>query len=232
MRMEKRRVSRVLAAMLRAKAFMLDYAYLVTLGAALTVIAASALFTWQMRQEDVQAAANAPEIAQETAKPLPTPGPTSSPLPTLAPLNALSVAHLGGTRVRPVSGAVLREGDPTVPILWEALACYQPHAGLDLAGAAGEDVLCAADGSVSLAVRDELWGWRVEVEQTDGQRARYCGLATCLVTAGQNVTRGQPLGLLLDAVPCEAELGAHLHLELSQDGAWRDARALLPQADL
>ena len=79
----------------------MDYAYLVTLGAMIAVIAATALYTDQLhRKENVQAAAPAPEInSTPTASPKTTP--TASPLPTLAPLRS----GLKANAVRPVSPA-------------------------------------------------------------------------------------------------------------------------------
>ena len=68
------------------KGFVLDYAYLMTLGAALVVVAASALYTWQLRQEgQIQAAADAPEIS-ESAEATPSPTAWAVPLPTMAPI--------------------------------------------------------------------------------------------------------------------------------------------------
>lgn len=224
-------LARVGAVTRRAKELALEYAYLMTLGAALTVVAASALYTWQLRQEgEIQAAADAPEV-QVSALPSPTrqPLPTAVPLATMAPMGIASTVRLGGTTVRPVPGGVLRECDAAAPVYWEALSCFQPHAGLDLAGSEGEEVLLAMDGTVTRTVRDELWGWRVEVAQTDGQTAVYAGMAGSLVHEGQNVTRSQTLGALMDAVPCEAELGAHLHMELSSDGEARDPESILPE---
>ena len=210
------------------KGFVLDYAYLMTLGAALVVVAASALYTWQLRQEgQIQAAADAPEIS-ETAEATPSPTATAVPLPTMAPMQIASTVKLGGSTVRPVKGKILRAFDLSEPVLWEALSCLRVHAGLDIAGEPGEDVLLAMDGTVGKSARDELWGWRVSVEQTDGQTAVYAGLAFLTVSEGQHVTRGQTLGQLMDAIPCEAELGAHLHMELTREGEMRDPAEILP----
>lgn len=211
----------------RFREWMLDHAYWVTLGAVMTVIAASALYTRGLEQQatGVQAAANAPEVTETAAPQMEA---TLVPLATLAPLSLHSTLRLGGTTVWPVSGGVIRGFDGETPVLWEALDCVQLHAAVDLAGRDGEEVRCVMDGTISGAVRDELWGWRVAVAQTDGQQAVYAGLAACDVTAGQNVTRGQTIGTLLERIPCEAELGTHLHLELTQDGERRDPTDILP----
>ena len=228
MSMIARALKRAGEAKRQLKEFVLDYAYLMTLGAALVVVAASALYTWQLRQEgQIQAAADAPEISA-TAEPTPQPTATAVPLPTMAPMQIASTVKLGGSTVRPVKGKTLRAFDLSEPVLWETLSCLRVHAGLDIAGEAGEDVLLAMDGTVSKTARDELWGWRVAVEQTDGQTALYAGLSLLTVTEGQHVTRGQTLGQLMEAVPCEAELGTHLHMELTREGETRDPVTILP----
>lgn len=210
----------------RAKEWLLDYAYLVTLGAVLAVIAASALYTREFKakqEQDVQAAAQAAELSA-------TAEPTARPIPTIAPFEAHYVSPKpGGSTVYPVSGSVIRAYDGASPVYWAALSCMKVHAALDIAGEAEEEVLCVMDGVVAEVVRDDLWGWRVTVEQTDGQRMRYAGLLTACVSAGSNVTRGQALGTLMGDIPCEAELGTHLHLELTSGGETRDPQTVLPE---
>lgn len=210
----------------RAKEWLMDYAYLVTLGAVLAVIAGSALYTREVKakqEQDVQAAAQAAELEG-------TPVPTARPMPTLAPLQAHYFSPKpGGNTVYPVSGDVIRAYDGETPVYWAALSCMKVHAGLDLSGKAEENVLCVMDGVVAEAARDDLWGWSVTVDQTDGQRMRYAGLLTAAVHAGESVTRGQALGTLMESIPCEAELGAHLHLELRNGEEARDPQTVLPQ---
>ena len=207
----------------RVREVLMDYAYLVTLGAMIAVIAATALYTDQLhRKENVQAAAPAPEV-ESTPAPPPQTTPTSTPLPTLAPLRASSTLNA----VRPVSGEVIR-GFSDQPVFWEALACWQAHPALDIEAAPGENVLCLRDGVVTACSRDALWGWRVQIRQTDERICEYAGLALCEVEIGQSVTRGQVIGELMDAIPAESELGAHLHLALSEDGKALDARDEVP----
>ena len=207
----------------RAKEALIDYAYLVTLGAMIAVIAATALYTDQLhRKENVQAAAPAPEInSTPTASPKTTP--TASPLPTLAPLRS----GLKANAVRPVSGEVIR-GFSDQQVFWETLACWQTHPALDIEAASGEEVLCLRDGVVTACSRDVLWGWRVQVRQTDERVCEYAGLLLCQVVVGQSVTRGQTLGTLMDAIPAEKELGTHLHLTLLENGEAIDAREEVP----
>ena len=210
----------------RAREWMMDYAYLVTLGAVIAIIAASALYTRHVQKDagasGIQAAADAPEIREASDS-------TPSPLDGATPLDTGAPTVSGAGSVWPVSGEILREFDASTPVFWEALGCWQVHAGLDIAGEADEEVRCARDGVVRQAVRDELWGWRVQVEQTDGRLAEYAGLALCEVDAGQSVTRGQSLGTLMEHIPCEAELGPHLHMTLMLDGRAIDPLSIMPE---
>lgn len=206
---------------------MIEYAYLVTLGAVIAVIAASAMYTQRLhaREQGVAAAAGAPET-----KASPQPTARLTPLPTIAPLQVhYASPSPGGATVWPLDGDIVRGHDAQTPVYWETLGCYQAHIGLDIAGGAGDEVRCVMDGVVGRVVRDELWGWRVRVAQTDGSEAVYAGLQACLLQEGQAVTRGQTLGTLMERIPCEVELGTHLHLERWRDGAAQDPESVLPE---
>ncbi len=205
----------------QAREWLLDYAYLVTLGAMIAVIAGTALYTDHLRsQQNVQAAAPAPEVSSS-----PTPQISPIPVPTLAPIRMPSAAG----SVRPVSGRQIR-GFSSQPVFWQGLDCWQSHSAVDLAAEAGETAVCMRDGVVLSCVRDELWGWSVEIRQTDESVCTYAGLSCVLVQAGQTVARGQALGDVLARIPAESELGPHIHLSLARDGQWVDPASTLPEA--
>lgn len=213
----------------RVREWMIEYAYLVTLCCVLAIVVGSAIYTRQVRREDetgVQAAADAPEI-EETASLVPTV--TVTPLPTIAPLTVRPVALVSAGTTWPVDGAVLRGFDTQELVLWETLDSWRTHTALDIAGEAGESVVCSADGKVKSSTWDELWGWRVTVDQADGRQVTYAGLESSVVSIGESVTRGQTIGTLLEAIPCEAEIGAHLHLEVRHNGAAQDPETMLPE---
>ncbi len=214
--------------MQRMHDFMIEYAYGVTLCAILLMVVGCAMYTQQIKQEQsMQAAANAPEVAATA-----TPGPTMTPVPlaTAAPMQLYTTAVKRGIEaVWPVEGGVLRGFDDSTPVMWEALGCVQIHDGLDIAGEAEQAVLCAMDGTVTHTSRDALWGWRVTVAHTDGSSAVYAGLLQIAVSAGQSVRRGQTLGLLMENIPCEGEMPAHLHMELvGGEGNKKDPAGMLP----
>lgn len=212
----------------RAQDWLMEYAYLVTLGAVIAVIAATAMYTSRVnaqQEEGVAAAAGAPET-RETASPTPS----VTPLPTIAPMTMTAATYRpAAASVWPASGGLLRAFSDTA-VSWEALGCIQPHKAIDIAGEAGEEVFSPMDGVVKAAALDALWGWRVEIEHTDGSIGVYAGLLQSYVAAGDAVARGEALGLLMERIPCEAELKTHLHMELSFGGKAVDPAAILTQS--
>lgn len=216
-------------AMQRMKDLAAEYAYLVTLVCVIAVIIGSAAYTQQVRAKPqealVQAAAGAPEV-QATAAP--TAETKATPLPTIAPL-AVRVSVLEEKTVWPVEGGILRHHDLQEAVFWESLNVWQTHPGIDIEGSAGQEVCCARSGVVKRVTRDMLWGCSVEIEQEDGRLAVYRGLALCDADEGEQVVGGQRIGTLLEAVPCEAELGAHLHMETERNGVLQDPLTMLPE---
>ena len=210
----------------RCRKWLMDNAYLITLGAIIAIVVSSAVYTRSVqKQSGIAAAAPAPEIVKES-----TQTPPVSPLPTIAPLAAggARLSLTGGT-VWPVAGRVIRAYDDQTPVYWQSLSSVRVHAALDIAGEGGEAVCAAADGTVESVSRDALWGWRVTVRQTDGRQAVYAGLSSVAVARQQRVTRGQEIGVLMERIPCEAELGPHLHMELYRDGKPQDPEGMMPE---
>lgn len=103
------------------------------------------------------------------------------------------------------------------------LGDWRTHNGTDYTAAAGADVFAVAAGEVSAVYTDALWGTVVEVTSADGTLWKYCGLDKAAPARGDRVAGGDVLGTLAEALPAEADGGAHLHLERLQDGRWTDA---------
>lgn len=205
----------------RIRTWMMDNAYFVTLCCVLAMVVGCALYTRGL-QQDVQAAAAAPEIDMT---PLPTPAIT--PLPTIAALQPMALVQRGGTW--PVTGGVLRAYDAQESVYWESLELFQTHMGMDIGGQTGEPVTACLDGVVTHAAWDALWGWRVWIAHDGNRETRYAGLESCLVQPGTRVQRGQVIGTLMERVPCEAEMGTHLHLESLREGVYQDPEAILEE---
>lgn len=115
------------------------------------------------------------------------------PIDLTAPLAALRMASQSSPAVRyswplPEPVTVQRPfDDPARP--WLA-----GHRGADLAGSSGQQVLAAADGVVAFAGTVVDRGV-VSLDHADGIRTTYEPLAP-LVTTGQVVERGEPIGVL------------------------------------
>lgn len=212
---------------LRLKTWMMDNAYLVTMGCLMAIVVCCAVYTQELRNaqpEGIQAAAEAPEI-QEGMTPAVTA--VTTPLPTIAPLAIRTTTLVERRGAWPVQGAVIRAYDQQEMVCWPSLNVWRTHAGLDIAGEEGEPVSVCLDGKVIHAAWDELWGWRVRISHEGGRETIYAGLESCIVGIGEQVRRGQTIGTLLRRIPCEAELGAHVHLEMVHGGSTQDPEVML-----
>lgn len=213
--------------MLRMKAWMMENAYLVTLGCLMAIVVSCAIYTRDLQQSQhsgVQAAAGAPEIQ---ASIVPTSTPVLTPLPTIAPLAVRPVMLVERGWAWPSNGRVLRAHDLQQTVYWQALRTWQTHNGLDIAGEPGGDVAACMDGKVTHAAWDELWGWGVRIRHDDERESVYAGLESCMAVEGESVRRGQTIGTLMESIPCEAEMGTHVHLEMYHAGKVQDPEAML-----
>lgn len=144
--------------------------------------------------------------------------PTPSPEPTPEPV----------AFVWPIEGEIIGEYAPDRLVWSETLQQWQNHPGIDIAAAAGEGVAACADGTVTEAWEDPLWGHVIEIEHAEGYVSTYANLsATNLVGAGDAVVAGQVIASVGDSADCESELPWHLHLELTQSGAPVDPQKLM-----
>ena len=101
------------------------------------------------------------------------------------------------------------------------------HQGIDLACAAGTAVLAVQDGVVTAAAYSQSYGNHLRILHPDGCETRYAHLQYLYVRPGEVVRAGQTLGTVGQT---GRATGAHLHLELWQQGAACDPAALLENA--
>ena len=151
-----------------------------------------------------------------------TPSPTATPEPTPEPVRW----------AWPLAGEVVGEYAPDAPVWSGTLMQWQTHPALDIAGSPGEAVYACREGTVADAYSDRLWGNVIVIDHGDGWRSTCRGLNTLkLVEIGQSVAAGDVISAVGPSVPCEAELGPHIHFELTRDGQPVDFAALAGQAD-
>jgi murein DD-endopeptidase MepM/ murein hydrolase activator NlpD len=108
------------------------------------------------------------------------------------------IAHLGPS-LRP---------EPTADFLWPVNGGtflrpfgeprrHHTHAGVDIRGARGQDILAAKDGVVAFSGGTSTgYGNMVVLDHGDGVQTLYAHAEKVLVTTGEAVHRGQPIALL------------------------------------
>lgn len=94
--------------------------------------------------------------------------------------------------------------------LWESI-----HTGLDMGAATGTDLVALADGTVTEVAYAGSYGNRTILTLEDGTEVWYCHQLTALVSVGQTLEIGEPLGLVGST---GNSTGPHLHLEIRPDG--------------
>ena len=88
---------------------------------------------------------------------------------------------------------------------------YEFHAGLDIDGERGDEVLAPAMGTVTEAGWKGGYGQMIEIDHGNGLKTRYGHLSKVDVEVGQPITRGQHIGLIGST---GRSTGPHLHFEL------------------
>ena len=91
------------------------------------------------------------------------------------------------------------------------------HRGIDIAVAQGTEILATHDGVVTLAGNSGGYGLVVVIENDKGLTTKYAHCSTLLVSAGQTVTKGEPIAKVGST---GNSTGPHLHFEVLQDGQY------------
>ncbi|MDL0430720.1 M23 family metallopeptidase [Marinobacter sp. TBZ242] len=101
------------------------------------------------------------------------------------------------------------------------------HAGVDLAGKDGSDIISVAAGVVTYA--DERYGYGnlVEVDHGDGLLTRYAHAKTIKVNVGDVVQKGQVLALMGST---GRSTGPHVHFEVIRNGKSENPETYIKRA--
>lgn len=101
------------------------------------------------------------------------------------------------------------------------------HAGVDLAGKDGSDIISVAGGVVTYA--DERYGYGnlVEVDHGDGLVTRYAHAKTIKVSVGDVVQKGQVLALMGST---GRSTGPHVHFEVIRNGKSENPETYIKRA--
>ena len=132
----------------------------------------------------------------------------------------------------PLEGEIVGDYSPSEPVWAETLGQWQTHPALDIAGSPGEAVYACREGTVRDAWTDRLWGNVIVLDHGDGYISTCAGLNTLkMVAVGQAVEAGQVIGSVGQSAACEAELGWHLHFELTRNGEPVDFEELAKEGE-
>ncbi|MBU8849200.1 MAG: peptidoglycan DD-metalloendopeptidase family protein [Desulfobacterales bacterium] len=89
------------------------------------------------------------------------------------------------------------------------------HSGLDISNKSGKKILATADGRISYAARKMYFGNLVMIDHGHGRVTKYGHLKKLLVKRGQQVKRGDVIGLLGNT---GKSTGPHVHYEVRING--------------
>ena len=153
-------------------------------------------------------------------KPVEKPDPTPN-IPTIEPL----------TFGAPCNGSVVLDYSGTVLVWNSTLGQYSTHLGVDFTAEDGK-VTAVADGTVSAVGYDSLKGHYIIIDHAENYQSRYYSLGEEItLQVGDDVEKGQVIGVMSTAMATENYLGNHLHLEMSKDGENIDPLTVLTLAE-
>jgi murein DD-endopeptidase MepM/ murein hydrolase activator NlpD len=103
---------------------------------------------------------------------------------------------------------------------------YRPsfHSGIDFGARENDPVFATADGKVVSTGSDQFHGNNIVIEHSKGLRTWYMHLNKILVHTGDNVEKGNTIGLVGST---GRSTGAHLHYEVIKNGESTDPKPYL-----
>lgn len=132
------------------------------------------------------------------------------------------------TTVRPLEGDTMAVYSMDALAYNETTQDWRTHNGIDIAAAAGDQVVAARDGTVSAIYEDESFGKTIAVNHAGGYTTHYANLAEeTAVSVGQAVKAGDVLGTVGDSATVELAQGSHLHFAVFQNDAPMDPEDFL-----
>lgn len=129
------------------------------------------------------------------------------------------VAEAPSLVVWPLRGEILTAFSMDSLIYDETMGDWRTHDGLDIAAAAGTQVLAASAGTVVSVSDDALMGTTVVLKHSGGYQTTYANLQSKpTVSKGDSVSAGQVIGAVGTTAIAESAMGPHLHFAVSKDG--------------
>ena len=126
---------------------------------------------------------------------------------------------------QPMKTAAPVEGEPIVEYSMACLSYnettrdWRVHAGCDYTAETGTEVTAAADGEVYTVYEDDEMGMTVVIRHQDGYTTHYASLSDeVYVKAGEQVSLGQPIGMVGSTALMESALPEHVCFSVTQNG--------------
>lgn len=101
----------------------------------------------------------------------------------------------------------------------QTLNWFYEHQGVDISAAEGTEVYAMADGTVERISYDELHQTEIVISHSDGVKTVYRFVSVADgIGQGSSVKKGQKIATIAEAKGEEYKDGAHLHLEVLENG--------------
>lgn len=109
------------------------------------------------------------------------------------------------------------------PVFSSTLSRYSAHKAIDFYAAEGSNVFAVYGGTVESVTNDVLKGYTIVINHGNGLKTTYNSLADGdKVVKGQKVSKGDVIGAVSVTNRQEYKDGAHIHFEVSENGATID----------
>lgn len=130
-----------------------------------------------------------------------------------------------GDMIWPLRGEVIRG----LGLVYSATyGDYRYHDGIDIKGAAGDEIVAVRTGKVIRIETTKGDGISVLIEHSDGLQSEYKHLSEANLEKGKTVQAGQRIGTIGNPGLNEAADGPHVHFGMIKDGQVVDPLKYLP----
>ena len=117
--------------------------------------------------------------------------------------------------IKPLNGVVIKAHSNTELVYSKTLGDWRIHKGIDIASPLGTQVSACEDGTVDAVFLDDRLGYTVIIKHQNDVRTKYSNLdREVYVSIGQDVKRGDIIGIVGDTSEFEIADEAHLHFEV------------------
>ena len=125
----------------------------------------------------------------------------------------------------PANGNIICEFSMNKQIYSKTMDDYRTHSGTDIAVNNGDSIYASESGIVEFAGNDDLMGETVKIKHDNNSVSVYSGLkSTDNIVEGQEIKKGEVIGIAGGNIPLEAKEVCHIHFELIIDNQYVDPK--------